>query len=166
MAREWPTYGRILVPLDGSALAEQVLPHVAALAKAFGSTVTLLRVVVPPTPFPLGAAPGMAVQVTSIPDPVPHIANERREAVDYLSGVADRFAGDIPEIASADEVGQPAEAILDHARQMGVALIAMTTHGRSGIGRLMFGSVADSVLREALCPVFLLRTRPGDRSGS
>jgi nucleotide-binding universal stress UspA family protein len=159
-------YGRILVPLDGSALAEQVLPHVSSLAKALGSSVTLLRVVVPPTPMPLGAAPGMAVQVTSIPDPVPHIANLRREAADYLSGVAGRLAGEIAQITSADEVGQPAEAIRDHARQMGVDLIAMTTHGRSGMGRLLFGSVSESVLRDAPCPVFLVRTTSAAGSGS
>jgi nucleotide-binding universal stress UspA family protein len=155
-------YRRILVPLDGSALAEEVLPHVSTLARAFGSQVTLLRVVVPPTPVAVAAAPGMPVQAAGVADPVPTIEAERGEAADYLGRVADRLGAEGPSITITDEVGEPIQAILDHSRQMAIELIAMTTHGRSGLGRLVFGSVAESVLRQAPCPVFLVRVRPAD----
>jgi nucleotide-binding universal stress UspA family protein len=152
-------FARIVVPLDGSVLAEQVLPHVEALAKQFRSTVTLLRATPPPGLLITESAGTLPVGVPggAVVDPTPLVDAQRREAAAYLEAVVARLQGqgvaadtDLPD-------GTAAEAITDRARLLRADLIAMTTHGRGGLGRLVFGSVADAVLRRAPCPVLLVR---------
>jgi nucleotide-binding universal stress UspA family protein len=136
---------RILVPLDGSALAEQAISHATLQARRFGARVFLLRVAegVPPT-----VASGATSELLRGGDDV--------EA--YLAGVADKLsAAGVEEVDYDTRVGAPAEMILEFARDEGIDLIVMSTHGRSGIGRWVYGSVADKVLRGADTPVFLIR---------
>jgi nucleotide-binding universal stress UspA family protein len=142
-------YRRIIVPVDGSDVAEQVIPHVEALATAFGASVVLLWV----TP-PVDTVGGVPV------------ASEERwkaeydaEATPYLTRIEAqlRASGVEPTVERAN--GAPAQVIVKRAQADGADLIAMTTHGRSGIRRLALGSVAEEVVRHAECPVLLVRAR-------
>jgi nucleotide-binding universal stress UspA family protein len=138
---------RILVPLDGSALAESALEQAAELAAQNGATLVLLRAAEAHT-FP-GADPTEAqVQVV-------------REAEEYLAAVADRLRRDgRSKVETGVWYGSPAAAIVEAARLRRADLIVMSTHGRSGLGRLILGSVAESVLRGTPVPILLLRA-PG-----
>jgi nucleotide-binding universal stress UspA family protein len=156
-------YERIVVALDGSDLAEQVLSHVAPLAAAFRATVTLVRVHDSSTAQMAGMASAFLPGTGPLLDPGPAIQVARGEAEAYLAGVEARLsaAGVRTEAVVLD--GPAAEGILTVAGRRRAALIAMTTHGRGGLGRLVFGSVADAVLRAASCPVLLVRAGVGDQ---
>ena len=152
-------YDRLIVALDGSATAERVLEHVRAIATAFDSTVTLLRVTVSAeTLLAETAGPENVGDVTPIIDPTPIVKADRESAAEYLDGIAAqlRQAG-LSNVNVEEPEGPPAQAIVTRASELGASLILMTTHGRSGINRMVFGSVADSVLRHASCPVLLVR---------
>src|SRR5687767_12533378 len=128
----------ILVPLDGSPLAESILPSVAQIARLTGATLRLVHVTEPVS--------GHRAEATS------HEQALRR----YLEDVAQRLTGDGLTVKTDLLAGDPAETIIQAAQT--VELIAMGTHGRSGIGRWVYGSVADKVLRGATAPVLLIRT--------
>ena len=132
----------IVVPLDGSALAERALGPAHQLARATGAGLVLVRVV------PARAPAERALQAAEI------------EAADrYLYIVADRLR-EKGAIALAEAVaGEPAEAILAQATLWRAELIAIATHGRGGLGRLLHGSVADAVVRGARVPVLLIPAR-------
>lgn len=141
-------YEKILVPLDGSALAESVLPYVEALARSCGSEVVLLRVIRPP-----GLYAPAEVEYAIDMDEV------RAKVQEYLEGVDTRL--EEKGIASRWVLleGPVADSIVDYAETEKVSLIAMCTHGRSGVGRWLYGSVAARVLEKAPCPVLLVRAR-------
>ncbi len=155
-------YRKIVVLLDGSELAEQVLPHVAEIVRGRDSEVHLLSVapVVVPTVAP-------AVEVYPFYMTADFLAMEtaerkriERELGEYLEGVAKRLQSGALKIHTVVRFGQPAEEILQYAEEIGADLIALCTHGRSGLSRWVYGSVADKVLRGANCPVLLVRVRP------
>jgi nucleotide-binding universal stress UspA family protein len=151
-------YERIVVALDGSQLAERILPHVEPLAERFGSSITLLRATIPPSDVVAGdvvvGAPPVAGPLV---DPTPVVHEERKEATKYL----DRLTADLRrrgfKVERVVPEGPVAEQIVEHAKKVGADLVALTTHGRSGLGRLVLGSVADAVVRHAPCPVLLVR---------
>jgi nucleotide-binding universal stress UspA family protein len=158
-------YARILVPLDGSDLAERVLPYVEALAKQFGSTVILLLATdLPRVLLTTGAAPGGTPLAVPVINPKPIVEGERRAAAGYLDAVAERLRAGGLTVECEQPNGPAAETIVEGARRLGADLIAMTTHGRGGLGRLVYGSVADAVLRSAPCPVLLVRVSEGAAS--
>lgn len=147
-------YKKILVPLDGSKLAEVVLPHVEQLAWELGSTLILLRVIKPPR-HPGSPGPEYTVSLDQDQERAAH-----REAETYLSGHRGELRNKRVEASTHVVVREAAAAaILDFADQKQVDLIAMSTHGRSGLGRLVYGSVAEKVLQGATCPVLLIRAR-------
>ncbi|HET9495641.1 MAG TPA: universal stress protein [Chloroflexia bacterium] len=155
-------YTHILVALDGSETAEQVLPHVEALVEKFGAAVTLLRVTTPPsltvTPaigLPMAAPADLytAEQMTEA------LEEEQRDAAAYLRSVGDRLRARGERVDEVVAEGHPAQVILERAEAVGADLIAMTTHGRSGLQRLFLGSVAEEVVRRASCAVLLVRAR-------
>lgn len=150
-------YERILVGLDGSEIAERVLPHVAALAKAFGSTVIVLRATTSPERLAAELSPGLDVATPVLLDPSEILDEERAEIAGYLESVAGRLRGDGLTVQTDEPPGDAATEIVQRAKDLGASLIAMTTHGRTGLGRLVFGSVAQSVLTHATCPVLLVR---------
>ena len=145
-------YRRLLVPLDGSPLAEQALPHAEELAHATGAEVVLLRVPTIPPSLTWGPNGGMVVSA---------LLNEACEEADaYLANVARRLhARGIEAHRVPTDPGPVADTIIDYAREADIDLIVMSTHGRSGIGRWVYGSVADRVLRGANVPVLLIRAR-------
>jgi nucleotide-binding universal stress UspA family protein len=152
-------YEHLLVALDGSPTAERVLEHAEALARAFGSTVTLFRATVAAeTLIAETAGTGQSVgEVGPLLDPTPILEAEREEAIAYLDNVAARLKQHNLTVMTEHYEGPPADEIVERARALGVSLILMTTHGRSGLARAVFGNVADSVLRHAPCPVLLVR---------
>lgn len=151
-------FARILVALDGSERAEQILPYVESLAEKFSATVLLLRATMPVEQV-VAADLGLVVV-----EPTPIIEDERREAAQYLQRLAERLQRRGITVECAQPVGSPAKAILEHSLRSKSELIALTTHGRGGLGRLVFGSVADEVLRKALCPVLLVRVTVENKS--
>ena len=142
-------YKRLLVPLDGSALAEEALTHARNLAAQFGSKIILLRVVVSPYAI---AAPDL---ILAGYDPVD--ADFIKTAEEYLQSVAAglQLAG-LQATARTCE-GPVAEAIIGYAADADADMIVMSTHGRGGLSRWVYGSVADRVLQAAPCPVLLVR---------
>jgi nucleotide-binding universal stress UspA family protein len=141
-------YKRVLVPLDGSALAEGVLPLLLEIAGPLDMTIVLLRVLEPVTPLAVEDMRAVPVEVTEV---------RKRDAEEYLRPIAAALRARGVTAEWEIRTGRPEEEIVAAARAAGADLIAMSTHGRSGLGRLLFGSVAEQVLRHADVPVFLLR---------
>lgn len=143
-------YKRVLVPLDGSELAEAVIPFILDIAGPLDIEVVLLRVVqrIPPQAFE-GAFPVM------LDDSEGRLA----EARTYLEPFAQRLAGQGVRVRAEARYGDPVVQIIDCARAVKADLIAMSTHGRSGLGRALFGSVAEAVLRQAEIPLLLMRMK-------
>ena len=140
------TFDRVLVPLDGSPLAETALPAaMALLGEGPGATLILVRAAQAPTRMPWANA--IEAQVDAV-----------GEAKRYLSRIADGLRGHAREHAVTTSVwyGPAAQAIVDAAAMRGAQLIVMSTHGRSGLRRVVFGSVAESVLRTTTTPVLLV----------
>lgn len=144
---------QILVPLDGSELSEMVLPQAMTLARATGSALTLLRVAV---------APG-GVEPMAWANPTPAVTQETweaevREARTYLDLLAHRLRETGLTVRTAVVEGDPAGVIVRYAEQTPeIRFIAMATHGRSGVSRWVFGSVAERVLHVAPVPLLLVR---------
>ena len=134
----------ILVPLDGSALAETALVRAVELAQLSGSRLILLR-----------AAQAHAMLGV---DPTDAQVRVVREAEEYLHRIAERVRTQgVTRLDPSVWYGPAAYAIVEAARLHKADLIVMTTHGRSGLGRLILGSVAESVLRGTTTPIFLVR---------
>lgn len=135
--------GKILVPLDGSALAE------AAMWKAIelGTADTMLTLLRAAEAYRLPGADPIQAQISAV-----------REAEEYLAGVAARAreAG-IDHVETHVWYGPPGAAIVEAADAQKVDLIVMSSHGRSGLGRLILGSVTESVLRGTRTPILVLR---------
>jgi nucleotide-binding universal stress UspA family protein len=142
-------FTRLLVTLDGSATAEQILPYARMMARAFKLPVELLTVV---------DAAGMLTSVERARRFDELIRTATRDADQYLQKVAKRFAGS--RVKRTVEQGSAAEAITDRAAADKSTLIAMTTHGRSGLNRWLLGSVAEKVLRATTNPLLLVRASP------
>jgi nucleotide-binding universal stress UspA family protein len=134
-------YRTLLVPLDGSSLAERAMPYAIFLARSSAARVLLLRAVAAPV-FAMG-------------DPTAGINQEMRDADDYLERVATSVAGPVV-VETATFPGDAAEAITWEINLRKVDLAVMSTHGRSGLGRWVYGSVADAVVRRAASPVLLV----------
>ena len=148
-------YKRILVPLDGSKLAEGVLPYVREMAGAMGSDVELLRVF-NPAPVEL-ADPAHGRYLHQID------ASVRDESLDYLNAIRMTMA-DIASRVSCEAVpGHPASCIVAEADKTTGTLIAMSTHGRSGVSRWLLGSVTDKVLHATASPLLIVRPRDGGK---
>lgn len=139
-------YERILVTLDQSELAEKALPHAIALAQAFGSTLHLVSVV-PVLERDLMHAAGIAVDWQA----------ELSRAREYMAGIRKQVMAVGVEAEWDVCQGDITEEILRYCDQQECDLIVMSTHGRSGLGRWVYGSIADRVLRHATVPVLLVR---------
>jgi nucleotide-binding universal stress UspA family protein len=148
---------RMLVPLDGSQLAEIALHRALPLAARPGGRITLLRVV-----EPIGDIVGMGIPPMYLDD---LLASYKKKAVQYLRSVAERPEFRKLKVRTVVSVGQPADQIIKYARANPKDFIVMSTHGRSGFKRWMFGSTAEKVLRGANSPVLLVRASPNTRAG-
>jgi nucleotide-binding universal stress UspA family protein len=144
-------YERILLPLDGSKLAEAALPHAVHLAKQFGCELVLLRVAVSPYAI---VAPDLVLAGTD-----PDLRELWAHATQYLKGIADRLQEQGLHVRTEVCEGPVAETILEHVVALNVDLIVMSTHGRGGVLRWVYGSVAERVLQGSACPVLLIRSK-------
>lgn len=154
------TFRHVLLPLDGTALAEQMIEPAAALGRLMEADYMLLRVIKPI--LPLGAMPegdSFGAMVESVQDRIEQVEGKlRQEAQDYLEQLAERLRGQSLHVRTQVAIeAQPAVAILDEAARSKVDLIALATHGRRGLSRLFLGSVADKVIRGTSLPVLLHR---------
>lgn len=143
-------FQHLLVPLDGSSRAEQVLPVAARLARASGGTITLLTVV--------GMAPEAASYHMAGPFlPQTVFKQDLTEARSYLDRVLRR--SDLAGVALEKQVdlGDPAATILAHTEEQPIDLIVMSSHGYTGVKRWILGSVAEKIARHAPAPVLILR---------
>ncbi len=153
-------YERILVPLDGSPVAEQVLPHAEGIAKQFGSQITLLRTITPLEKLALQTAGGGALSMPDAPVAIAQdiLEAEREEAMAYLQTMKEQLQAMGIAVDTLLLEQDSATGITETAESKDVSLIAMCTHGRGGLGRLIFGSVTDEVLRkEPHIPMLLIR---------
>lgn len=161
-------YKKILVPLDGSELAAQALPHAEEIARAAGAKLILSQIVETNMEFvvaPVGVGSsgpsvgvgggGVGVGVVIEEDP------GQQQAIDEAKAHLDRLAASLQHQKIATEVdintGDPAACIVDYAADNDVDLIVMTTHGRTGIRRWTHGSVTNKVLQAAPCAVLVIR---------
>ena len=143
---------RVVLTLDGSDLSEQALPHAAAMANALGVGVTVLRAV---SMNPYGEAFTEYAPVHASQD----VAGEMEsEAQEYVSAkVAELWSAGVADVSGSAVTGYPASVILDEVGEAGDKLVAMATHGRAGMARLLLGSVTDRVVRHSAGPVFVVR---------
>jgi|SRR5579884_1294958 len=151
------TYKTIVVALDGSRLAEEVLPHVESLAWTYASRVILVCALEPIEASVSGDLALAGVGMVGAADAL-YDAREAQRDVDasYLAKLKGKLDGRGFSVDYREPEGTAAEAIVRVARREHADLIAMTTHGRSGISRAVLGSVADDVVRHAPCPVLLV----------
>lgn len=141
-------YKRALIPLDGSPLAAAILPFVLEIARPLDMEIVLLRIVQPLPPQVIEGSTHFVVE---------DVEARLAEAREYLEPLARDLEARGVRVQSMVRRGEPAAEIVASAGDAGADLIAMTTHGRSGLGRLLFGSVAEAVLRHSDVPVFLMR---------
>jgi nucleotide-binding universal stress UspA family protein len=152
-------FSTILVPLDGSDLAVAALPAAKAMASKFGAKLVLLTVVeTGAATLALGAnaaAGGMTDPAAITTEVDAHV----EAAKAYLSATVEQLAEE--SLAAEFEVrgGSPGGAVVDAADESGAELIVMSSHGRGGLGRLIFGSVAEHVVRHATMPVMIIRVK-------
>lgn len=140
-------YKRILVPLDGSPLAEAALPHAEAIARAEGAEIVLLRVpVVPVTEF-FNREPSIGAKIQE---------EEDAEAERYINKIACNVNRLHIPVSAITREGFVPETILAVAEETHADLIAMSTHGRAGVQRWLMGSVADRVVHHSHIPVILI----------
>ena len=153
-------FKHLLVPLDGSPLAESVLPLVASLGKQLDARVTLVRVVdvnaitrsvIPATPEGAGFAPEMQEIIDET------IAAEVKEATDYLAGASQRLTG--TNVVTEVREGSPGDELLEAVEAEGVDAAVIATHGRSGLTRTIFGSVADHLVRHSGKPIIVVNPK-------
>lgn len=155
--KQEPAIKHILIPLDGTPLAEQILTPAVAFGKAMGADYTLLRVVTPVYPVTMPAEPAIFGSVaTDIMERVEKIHMDlKKEAGEYLEKLAARLRGDgltVQTRISIEE--QPGVAILQNAKPP-IEMIAIETHGRGGLSRMLLGSVADKVVRGSHLPILI-----------
>jgi nucleotide-binding universal stress UspA family protein len=148
----------ILLPLDGTKLAEQILGPATTLARLTGARFTLMRAVKPAYGWGYPADGGALTEITAgFVQAIGEAENRQRvEAERYLQEVADRLRSEKMTVLTRvlfEE--QPGPAILRLAQELSADLIALETHGRRGLGRMILGSVADKVVRGATVPLLL-----------
>jgi nucleotide-binding universal stress UspA family protein len=151
-------YRRILLPLDGSEIAAQALPHAQELAAQAGAELVLLQVI---------PEQGDELSFTTDMQVIRPGVARRQYMVDHAGRQLQRLADDlvlhkIPTRVMLD-VGDPATKILDYAANHEIDLIVMSTHGRTGLARWAYGSVAGKVIGAAPCPVLLVRAEIGEQ---
>jgi nucleotide-binding universal stress UspA family protein len=151
---------KLLVTLDGLPLAEAALPYAALFARANDASLILVRVVPPGRGEGEADATGDDGPGADADDDHRGLTSSERRAVSeaehYLHRAAERLSREGLSVATAVALGDPAVAIAEEAAERGAGMIVMSTHGRSGLGRWLYGSVASRVMQEAAVPVLLV----------
>lgn len=154
-------FGKMLVCLDGSKRAEQILPYAVEQASRFKSQIVLVRVVTGVMAIPPNATGTPAFTAEMVDQ---QIRLEESEARKYLEEVAQSLQekGLNTEVVVLRRL-PVGEAIVDYAKKSGIDLIALASHGHSGLGRLVLGSTADHILRHSGLPMLVVRPRENQR---
>ena len=158
-------YKKIMVPLDGSELAECVLPHVESIITGCQvSTIVFVRVIEPaPTSYG-GSYPTGELDYGKIHENTKRIEEERKSSAEkYLKELVSRLTQNEVKFQTKVLAGKAADSLIDYSEANDIDLILMATHGRSGVGRWIRGSMADRILRASRAPVLMVRA-PGARS--
>jgi nucleotide-binding universal stress UspA family protein len=145
-------YKSILVPLDGSGRAEKILPHVVSLAQCYSARVILLQVIelTPMLIVDYGLPGGILPEL---------VEQTKNEAEAYLASWQEKFNEKNIENSSRVEQGSIVETVIRVAEQEDVDLIAMASHGRTGLSHVFYGSVASGILHRIDRPLLLIRAR-------
>jgi nucleotide-binding universal stress UspA family protein len=151
---------RIVVPLDGSQLSHTALPLARSLAEQTGAGVTLLSVIDPPRDFYITPQDSSATRLR--PKDIDHLAAEEKRLEEYLQNVASSFDG--TRVSIDVRLGQAPDQILESAESVTGSAIVMASHGRSGFGRMLLGSVATRVVQGSRVPVFVNRASTDSRA--
>jgi nucleotide-binding universal stress UspA family protein len=141
---------RILAPLDGSDIGEAALPYAETIATNSRASVSLLQIISPPGTIEANLLGG--------PDWRKFIKAMHDAGENYLKGVAQRLSSMGIKVTYEVATGDPADKIVEYAADKQISLIAMSTHGRTGVARWVLGSVADKILHGARIPVLLVRS--------
>jgi nucleotide-binding universal stress UspA family protein len=145
---------RILLPTDFSGCANYALPYAAAIARATGATIICLHVVEP-------IAPAVGYSGLAEPMPIADISEQLEDSAErelpQLAGCEDFSGLDVEEVIVH---GDAAAEIVRVASEREVDLIVVSSHGRTGLGRIIFGSTAEAVVRHASCPVLVVKPPP------
>ncbi|HEX7364687.1 MAG TPA: universal stress protein [Dehalococcoidia bacterium] len=144
-------YRRILVPLDGSKLAECVMPHIEAIAKLSRATVELVYVI---EPVELPTRGGIALSIDDLEQIESH---SKHDAQSYLQQIVNKLKSKGLRAHAKILTGKAADSLVDYINNSGFDLLIMATHGRSGISRWIWGSVAEKILRSSLIPILVIR---------
>lgn len=152
-------YSKVMVPLDGSSVAECVLPHVEGFIAGCRPKAIALVQVIEPAPAKFDDTASISSTSRAILTESIRIIEEKRRAtaLEYLNSKARQL--EQTEVTVTAEVleGRVAESLSDYAESNGIDLIIIATHGRSGISRWVRGSIADRVLRSSPVPVLIVR---------
>ena len=143
-------FRKILAPLDGSDIGQAALPYVEILAKEIGASVSLLQVISPPGTIEASVLGGS--------DWRKFVKAMHDAAENYLGSIAEGLSGKGIKTTYEVLTGDPADRIVEYAVDRKVSLIAMSTHGRTGLPRWVLGSVTDKVLHGAKMPMWLIRS--------
>jgi nucleotide-binding universal stress UspA family protein len=150
-------FNKMLVCLDGSTLAEQIIPYAIEQALHFHSEVVLFQAVTLPSAT-MAAVPGAMAPAASVTPTQEEFEKLEREAREYLEGWAARLREKNISVDCVTKTGAdtPAVTIINYAKEKDASLIVMATHGRSGLSRAVLGSVADEVIRESNLPILVM----------
>lgn len=160
-------YKKILVPLDGSELAECVLPHVENLIRGGGVDEIIIIRVVEPVFIPGGGwTDGSYVITPADAEKTRKNLDDRNEteAADYLAGMAERIQSAKAKVQSVLLKGKAADELIDYIKESDADLMVIASHGRSGISRWIWGSVTEKLLRSVCMPILMVRV-PGCVAG-
>jgi nucleotide-binding universal stress UspA family protein len=152
-------YQTLLVPLDGSPRAESILPHVESLALQFKSKVFFLQVVEPPLQFVNPSFYETTIQTDVIHEYMEDFKRKKKEISAYLARIQEGFQKKGIKTGIFVEQGGAVETILTVAQRENADLIAIASHGRSGLSRVFYGSVAAGIMQKIDRPLLVIRTR-------
>jgi len=151
---------KLMVCLDGSALAEEIIPVVTDIAKCFAGTVVLFQAIDEPTTYITSRLPTSDQGASEVLQS--KVRDDEYRALGYLEKVAKPLRDEGLDMECATMMGEASKAILQYARGNSVKLIAIATHGHGGLKRMFFGSVADKVLRQSSVPVLVIKSQKGE----
>ncbi|MBI1885660.1 MAG: universal stress protein [Chloroflexi bacterium] len=144
-----PAIEKILVPLDGSQLSLAVLPFIKETAKALGASLVLFHAVAP-----VGTFPGVEMGAASVGHLLQGLEDQAQQFLREAVKEVKEYGVDA---SYAVVIGFPVDSVIRAAEDTGADLIALSTHGRSGLGRAVMGSVADGVVRRISLPCLIVR---------
>jgi nucleotide-binding universal stress UspA family protein len=157
--RRYSMYQKILVPLDGSPRAESIFSHVEDLATRFKSKVFFLQVVEPPLQFVNPSLYETSIQTDVIHEYLMDFKRKKEEIAAYLAGIQADFQKKGIDTDIFVEQGSAVETIISVAQRENADLIAIASHGRSGLSRVFYGSVTAGIMQKIDRPILIIRTR-------